>query len=150
MSEYAITLMWERKTFDFVYETYDRTAVLKFNGGSSIEISNPPSYFGDANLPNAEELLISSLASCYMQTFLAVACKQGYIINSYADNVIGIVGKNASGKYCITEIILNPKILFHRLEPDMITLQKMQEKAHDNCFIANSLNAKIKINIQLL
>jgi len=62
----------------------------------------------------------------------------------------GIAGKNAAGKSCMTEISLNPKIVFNSIQPDIETLQKMQKISHDHCFIANTLNAKININILVL
>ena len=40
-----ITLAWERNTADFIYETYNRDAVLTFGGGESMPISNPEKYF---------------------------------------------------------------------------------------------------------
>jgi organic hydroperoxide reductase OsmC/OhrA len=84
-----------------------------------------------------------------MQTFLAVTCKFGFIIDSYVDNATGITGNNEKGKKCITEINLNPKIIFNALhQPDSAMLNKMREKAHDNCFISNTLNARLNINIQ--
>lgn len=60
-----------------------RIAVVK------IQASNPPQYFGEAEFPNPEELLLSAVSSCYMQTFLAVACKFGFIIDNYADIATG-------------------------------------------------------------
>lgn len=44
-----------------------------------------------------------------MQTFLAIACKQGYIINEYTDHAIGITGRNEEGKI---GILRQPFILF--------------------------------------
>jgi peroxiredoxin-like protein len=148
MAEHNIILAWRRATPDFVYETYNRNASVTFSGGNQIEVSNPPHYFGDAKLANPEELLLSALSCCYMQTFLAVACKQGFIVNQYTDHVIGISGRNEKGKKSVTEITLNPQVVFAEKSPDQETLHAMQEKAHDNCFISNSINAKVTINIQ--
>jgi ferredoxin-NADP reductase/organic hydroperoxide reductase OsmC/OhrA len=147
-AEHHITLAWERRTSDFVYETYNRNASLTFNGGNQIEVSNPPHYFGDAKLANPEELLVSALSCCYMQTFLAVACKKGFIVDQYIDHARGISGRNEKGRNSVTEITLNPQIIFADKQPDKETLHAMQEKAHVNCFISNSIAAKVLINIQ--
>lgn len=150
MAEHKIAIEWQRSTPDFFYETYDRTYTITYSGGKNIQASNPPEYFGKAELPNPEELLISALASCYMQTFLAVACKYGFVVDRYEDSTTGITGKNERGKNCITEIHLNPRVTFAAHIPDPATLNKMQEKAHDYCFISNTVNAYLKINIQIL
>ncbi|MCD6034274.1 MAG: OsmC-like protein [Rickettsiales bacterium] len=148
MSEYKITLEWKRSTPDFVYETYNRNALLSFEGGFHMQVSNPSHYFGHAAHANPEELLVSALSCCYMQTFLAVACKQGYIVNEYRDHAMGITGQNEKGKKSVTEINLTPHIVFADKSPQAETLYTLQEKAHDNCFISNSLTAKITIKIQ--
>lgn len=151
MSQFQITVDWQRKNPDFKYETFDRIYTITFSGGNHIQASNPPEYFGNPQLPNPEELLISSLASCYMLTFLAVACKQGFIVDSYQESATGNTGKSEQGKNCVTEINLNPQITFGgNKQPDNETLNKMRDKAHANCFISNSVTARVNINIQLV
>lgn len=147
--EDQVTIEWKRSGKDFDYETYNRDALLTFGGGKSIHVSNPPTYFGDAKYANSEELFIAALSCCYMQTFLALASKQGYNVKNYVDTAIGVLGNDSSGKMGITEIKLNPTITFEGIQPHESMLQKMQQRAHDNCFIANSVSAKIIINIKL-
>lgn len=144
-----IMVEWRRKTKDFDYESYNRDAKLTFSGNKQIQISNPPKYYGDAKYANSEELFISAVSCCYMQTFLAVASKQGYNIKRYIDKAVGTLGKDSTGRMCITEINLNPKITFEGIQPSDVVLRNMQKKAHDNCFIANSACSKINIAIKL-
>jgi organic hydroperoxide reductase OsmC/OhrA len=83
-----------------------------------------------------------------MQTFLAIACKQGYIIDSYTDDVLATSGKNEHGKISVTEIALHPKIKFSGAKlPDDSAINTIREKAHENCFISNSINSRVKIEI---
>lgn len=148
MGNHLASIHWQRNGQDFNYETYDRTYMITFSGGENIQASNPKDYFGKSELPNPEELLVSALSGCYMQTFLAVACKNGYIIDSYLDEAIGITNKNERGKISVTEITLHPKIKFGGSKlPDDDTVNKMREKAHENCFISNSINSHVNIEI---
>lgn len=148
MANHSASIHWQRNGQDFNYETYDRIYTIKFGGGKNIQASNPKDYFGKSELPNPEELLVSALSGCYMQTFLAVACKNGYIIDSYLDNAIGITNKNVHGKISVTEITLHPQIKFADSKlPDDDAINKMREKAHANCFISNSINSQINIEI---
>lgn len=150
MAQHQTTIAWQRRNPDFNYETFDRTYTITFGGGSQIEASNPPLYFGKAELPNPEELLVSAVTSCYMLTFLAVACKQGFIVDSYTDTAMGTVGKNAHGRNCVTDITLTPWVKFSGAkQPDTAMLNHMREKAHEHCFISNSVNARLTIDIQL-
>lgn len=148
MGNHLASISWQRNGQDFNYETYDRTYTIKFSGGENIQASNPKDYFGKSELPNPEELLVSALSGCYMQTFLAVACKNGYVIDSYIDEAIGITNKNEHGKISVTEITLHPKIKFSGSQlPDDDAITKMREKAHANCFISNSINSRVNIEI---
>lgn len=149
MAEHKVAIEWQRTTPDFVYETYNRTFTITYSGGKRIQASNPPHYFGKAEFPNPEELLLSALSGCYMQTFLAVACKYGFVIDTHVDHVTGISDKNEKGKNCITDINLNAKVTFNGTnKPDTTTLNKIRDKAHENCFISNTVNARTNINIE--
>lgn len=150
MGNHLISIYWKRNGQDFNYETYDRTYTIKFSGGENIQASNPKEYFGNTELPNPEEMLVSALSGCYMQTFLAIACKYGYTIDSYTDDAIGITEKNEHGKTSVTEVALHPKVKFSGSKfPDDNAINKMREKAHENCFISNSINSRIKIEITI-
>src|SRR5579871_626379 len=112
MSEHKVYLSWERKTPDFKYETYDRTHTIKFEGGTTVQGSATPAYLGNAKLANPEEMLIAAVTSCMFLTFLAIAAKMGFIVESYDDEPVGILDKNDKGKFYISEITLRPKIVF--------------------------------------
>ena len=42
-------------------------------------------YLGNPAHVDPEEAFIASLSSCHMLTFLAIACKQRFVIDSYED-----------------------------------------------------------------
>jgi organic hydroperoxide reductase OsmC/OhrA len=145
MDKYQITLNWKRITPDFKYETYDRTHTITFDGGSQIQASAAPAHFGNPKLPNPEKMLIAAVSSCYMLTFLAVAGKQGFVVDSYNDKALGIMGKNDKGQTVVTEVILKPEIKYSGKQPDAETLRKIHEKSHTHCFITNSVTAQVKV-----
>ncbi|HVE44132.1 MAG TPA: OsmC family protein [Gammaproteobacteria bacterium] len=145
--EENVTVVWQRDTADFVYETYNRHATVTFGGGESLSVSNPPAYYGDGSFANPEQLLVASLSFCYMQTLLALASKKGYRIKHYADRAMGTLKKNKEGKLAITDIILNPTIQFEGSPLDQSQIESLKQSAHRHCFIANSINANIEIII---
>src|SRR5512134_3385223 len=112
MSEHRISLAWKRQTTDFTYDTYDRTHTVMFEGGQTIQTSAAPAYLGKAEYANPEELLAASLSSCHMLTFLAIAAKSRYIVDSYEDETTAILDKNAEGAMAVTKIVLRPKVFF--------------------------------------
>ncbi len=144
MLMYNIHLDWKRETEDFEYNTYNRKHTVFFNGGPKIEINSSSNYLRNPQFHCPEELLIASLSSCMLLTFLSVCSKEGYILNSYfAQGYCHLDEK----KHCISELILCPALLFEEhKKPDQTTLQHLFNKAHEDCFIANSLNVKVTIN----
>ncbi len=148
MSELHSVLEWQRDTPDFKYETYNRTHTLRFGGGISLQMSSAPEYMGNAKLPNPEELLAAATASCHFLTFLSIAAKMRLTLDSYRDDTVAVLDKNAEGKIAVTRITLRPKAQFSGDAPDQEKLRSMHEKAHHNCFIANSVKSEIILDVQ--
>lgn len=146
MAEYSVDIAWKRETEDFSYKNYNRAHTWHFPGGTALPASAAPEYLGNAQQVNPEEAMIAALSSCHMLTFLAIAAYKGLTVDSYEDHATGIVEKNAQGKMALTRITLRPKISFSgRPEPDSSALEKMHKKAHENCFIANSVLTKVAV-----
>jgi organic hydroperoxide reductase OsmC/OhrA len=145
MSEYKAHLHWKNTGNDFVYETFDRTHQIKFPGGLELKGSSAPEYAGKKELANPEELLAATLASCHMLTFLAVSAKSRLHVESYEDEPVATLDKNAEGKLAVTHIRLNPRAKFKGETPSAEKLQELHNKAHRNCFIANSLACKMTV-----
>ncbi len=146
MSDHKARVSWKRETKDFAYDTYDRTHQVRFEGGITCKSSSAKEYLGKAELVNPEEMLAAALGSCHMLTFLAVAAKSRLTVDSYEDNVVAVLDKNAAGKLAVTKTILRPKVVFAKETP--VTHEKLGElhdKAHRNCFIANSVSCEVVI-----
>ncbi len=143
---FQIDLKWKR-TSEFTYELLNRNHTIIFSGNQTLNNSAAPDYLGNADMSNPEELLVSALASCHMLTFLAVASKSGYIIENYEDLARAHLEKNEEGRLAITIIDLNPVIIFGgEKKPTAEQLKSLHEKAHRNCFIANSIKSIVNIH----
>ena len=146
MSTFTIDLDWKLTT-EFSYEKYNRDHFITLGGKQVINNSAAADFFGNASMTNPEELLASALASCHMLTFLAVCSKSGYNVASYSDHATATLDKNSEGKMCITEIALKPMIEFTgEKKPDAEQLKSLHDKAHRNCFVANSIQSKVTIH----
>lgn len=146
MSEHTATLAWTRGDAAFTYETYSRDHRLVFENGLETLASSAPAYAGNPEALNPETLLVGALASCHMLTFLAVCAKRGYVVERYEDSASGRLDKNAEGRMAITHITLRPKVVFSGEKlPTAEELKRLHERAHANCFIANSLRAEVEV-----
>src|SRR5512135_2777195 len=72
----------------------------------------PPGYRGNARCVDPEEAFIASLSSCQMLTFLALAAKERYVVDSYRDQAVGVLGKDPSGSWAMTKVTLRPEVRF--------------------------------------
>ncbi len=145
MSEHRVTLTWNRGGHDFTYEGYSRDHTWAFEGGTTLEASAAPAYKGNADLVDPEEAFVASLSSCHMLTFLALCTKKKLVVERYTDNATGFMEKNDEGRLAVTRVVLRPEIEFGAEVPDTSVLDELHEKAHDVCFIANSVKTKITV-----
>jgi organic hydroperoxide reductase OsmC/OhrA len=145
MSEHKATVRWNRDGKDFTYKTYSRDHVWVANG-NKIPASATPAYLGNPNRVDPEAALVAALSSCHMLTFLAVAAMKGFVVESYEDDAVGHLEKNAAGKMAITRVELQPKIVFGGAkQPSPSDLDALHEKAHKECFIANSVTTEVRV-----
>jgi len=146
MSEHRASVHWSRGGAEFTYEKYPRLHRWTFGGGVSLDGSSAPEYLGDAKLPNPEEALVMALSSCHMLSFLAIAARKRLTVESYEDDAVGHMEKNAEGKLAITRCELRPRVRFSGASvPDAEALAKLHEQAHHVCFIANSVKTEVTV-----
>jgi organic hydroperoxide reductase OsmC/OhrA len=140
------TLAWQGQPADqpFTYETYVRSTRLSFEGGAVLEASSPAVFHGDDAKANPETLMMASLMQCHFLTFMAVAAKSRLQVTGYEDAATGTLGKNANGKMALVEVVLRPRVRF--ASPiDADKYRSLHDKAHANCFMANSVNFEVRV-----
>jgi organic hydroperoxide reductase OsmC/OhrA len=146
MSEHKVTLKWERGGAEFSYQKYPRDHTWCFDGGHTVTATAAPAYLGNPAYVDPEEAFVASLSSCHMLTFLAIACKQKFVVDSYQDEAVGHMEKNVDGKLAITRVELRPRIQWGGdRKPSAEELDKMHHAAHANCFIANSVTTEVTV-----
>lgn len=153
MSEYTAQVSWQRQPEEvFTDDNYSRGHEWTFDGGVVVPASAsphivPPPRGIEANV-DPEEAFVASLSSCHMLFFLALAQKRRYVVDSYRDNAVGIMDKNAAGQMAMTQVTLRPQAVFSgEKQPSAEQLEHMHHKAHELCFIANSVKSEITIEI---
>lgn len=85
-----------------------------------------------------------------MLWFLSIAAKQGFVVESYVDEAVGVMEKNSEGKLVISRISLHPKVEFSGEKlPSIEQLESLHHAAHEECFIANSLKSEVVVVLSL-
>lgn len=146
MSEHKATIKWARNGVDFGYKTYSRDHVWLFENGVEVPASAAPDFLGNPQRLDPELGFVAALSSCHMLTFLALASNKGFIVESYVDTAVGRLEKNANGKLAVTHVELRPKIVYGGdRQPTQTELDWLHDKAHRECFIANSVTTDVRI-----
>jgi organic hydroperoxide reductase OsmC/OhrA len=149
MSDHKTTVEWTRKTADFDYKTYNRTHTLSFEGGirvpGSAAAANIPSTAARAAGVDPEQAFVASLSSCHMLWFLHIASQEKYIVERYVDEASGVLEKNAEGRMAMTRVTLRPVVTYAGRAPSGEEHAQLHERAHDECFIANSVKTEVVI-----
>jgi organic hydroperoxide reductase OsmC/OhrA len=146
MHEYRATTVWRRTSADFTYDTYNRAHEVRFGGGEVVPWSAAPEFKGDADKVNPEEAYVASLSTCHMLTFLAVAARKRFTVDSYVDEAVGVMEKNAQGKYWVSLVTLRPKVTFSGdRQPSSEEISALHHSAHENCFVANSVKSAVTV-----
>lgn len=147
--EFHAKIQWNRTTESFDYKDFNRSHEITFTNGISVPASSAVEYLGAADRLNPEEVLVASLSSCHMLTFLAIAAKSRLIVDSYVDQAFGVLTKReADGKMWVSQVTLVPKIVWAKnTEPNKERLIELHRKAHENCFIANSVKSKVEVRL---
>jgi organic hydroperoxide reductase OsmC/OhrA len=150
MTEHRAAIRWENPATTLAYDSFSRDHrwILK-DGRVSVPASAAPSFRGSDAAVDPEEALVAALASCHMLTFLAIAAKRRLVVTDYADDAAGILEPDAAGRLAITRVTLRPAVTFAPgSAPGPAELAKLHAKAHEHCFIANSVRATVVVEPQ--
>ena len=151
MSEYKARIKWQRTSPDFLKGKYSREHTWTFDGGLIVPASASPSVvpvpFSNPAHMDPEEAFVASISSCHMLTFLYLASKQGFQIDSYEDEAVGVLSKNENGVSWVSLVTLNPKISYSGNKlPAPADEKQLHHLAHEQCFIANSIKTEVVVH----
>jgi organic hydroperoxide reductase OsmC/OhrA len=150
MSEHLATIRWQRGDADFIAGKYSRVHSWAFDGGAKVEASASPSVvpspYSSRAAIDPEEAFVAAIASCHMLTFLYLAQKQGFQVDSYEDAAVGTMTKGANGVPWVSSVTLRPSIDYGGgKKPTADEEQKLHHSAHEQCFIANSVKTTVTV-----
>ena len=151
MSIYTANIKWKNDSGDtFTKNRYTRGHTWSFDGGVEVPASSSPYSvrvpFSVEEAVDPEEALVAAAASCHMLTFLWVAAKKGFVIDSYEDNAAGEMTEGTDGKQWVSTITLDPKIEWSgETKPTAEEIAAMHHEAHEGCYIANSIKSEVVV-----
>jgi len=120
-----------------------RRGTLAAAGRPNIVVGSPPEFKGEGDVWAPEELLVGSVNTCMMLTFLSLAQARGLAPVGYESEAEGLL-ENVEGKYRITEVTVRPRIVVES-DTHLERARKAMEGVEANCFISNSITSLVKL-----
>jgi organic hydroperoxide reductase OsmC/OhrA len=153
MKQFEAQLAWHRGAQAFTDQRYSRAHEWTFDGGLTVPASSSPLSvplpMSEAANVDPEEALVAATSSCHMLFFLSIAAQRGYVVDSYRDHALGLLGRDADGRIAMTRITLRPAIAFGgERRPDAAELDAIHHTAHERCYIANSLKTEVVVEAE--
>ena len=151
MTTYTATISWAAKPDEaFTKGQYSRAHEWAFDGGHVMPASASPHIvpapWSDAAGVDPEEAFIASLSACHMLFFLDFARRGGFAISSYVDEADGVLEKRGDGRMAMTSVTLHPRVTWDGDPPGAEAIADLHHRAHDACFIANSVTTEVIID----
>ncbi|MFW0737441.1 OsmC family protein [Flavobacterium sp. T12S277] len=138
---FRVAVKWALKQNqkDSTKRFYSKSHQIMIEGKAVLEVSAAKAFKGDPELYNPEDLLLSSLVSCHMMSYLYVCSQNGIEVLEYSDEAEATLEVSADGSGRFVAVHLNPKVKI--ANADQIELANtLHTKANQLCFIANSCN----------
>jgi organic hydroperoxide reductase OsmC/OhrA len=154
MASYVATIRWTRGSDAFLKQSYSRGHTWHFDEGLTVPASASPHVVraphSVAAAVDPEEALVASLSSCHMLFALSHLSKHGAVVESYEDAAEGVMEKRPDGKTAITRVTLKPVITVSAGAPSAELFAQIHHDAHEECYIANSVNFPVSVEPQLV
>lgn len=151
MSEHKAIVSWQRTSPDFLAGKYSREHTWTFDGGVVVPASSSPSVvpaaWSNPAHVDPEEAFVAAISSCHMLTFLFLASRAGFQVDSYRDEAVGAMTKNERGVLWVSAVTLHPQIIYSgEKNPTPADEQRLHHEAHEQCFIANSIKTEVVVD----
>ncbi len=148
--EYRAALQWQRQAGEtFTDNRYSRRHVLRFDGGAELPGSSSPQVvrlpWSDPSAVDPEEMFVASLSSCHLLWFLSLAAGDGWCVDEYVDDALGVMAHDERGRMAVTRVTLRPAVRCAGPSlPSAAQLADLHHRAHGACFIANSVRTEVR------
>jgi organic hydroperoxide reductase OsmC/OhrA len=142
---YKIGLKWQGNTGEGTsnYRSYKRDYLVHIDGKDDLPGSSDPSFRGDPSRYNPEELLVASLSACHMLWYLHLCANAGIVVQQYKDDATGVMQEDKKRGGYFKEVVLRPQVSITDESRKEEAIQ-LHQRAHELCFIANSVNFEVR------
>lgn len=128
--------------------TGDRTWDVTHETAPAIQGGPPAVFMGEPGKWSSEELLLASVNSCVLATFVSYCARKKFEFVSYTSHVEGVLEHDGTN-YKFSGIALRPRITVKSAD-DIETARHYIERAHDLCFMSYSVKAEVVVEPEIM
>lgn len=131
------------------FHQHDRSFVALEQGVPRlIHFSAPPEFGGEPGVWTPEHFLLSAVASCFIETFKAVARASKLEFQGIEVGVDGLIEKEAGGLR-FTKITIRPALIIYDEAAQELAVRVLN-KSERNCLVVRSLSSVIELESKIL
>lgn len=137
--------MEERYTYEVALGWNEqKKGTVQADGLPDLQVATPPEFpGGHEGIWSPEQLLVASVVSCIMNTFLAIAENSKLAFSSYAARGVGTIEK-VEKTYRFTSVTVSVDLAIPD-EGKVSRAERILKMAEQNCFISNSISAEVTL-----
>lgn len=123
-----------------------KQARIHVEGRPQIDVGTPPEFGGPSGVWSPEQLLVASVDSCLMSTFLFFAEKSAIKMHSYKSTTVGRMDKTPDGlRFTAMDVSITVNV---DTNADMAKATRLQSKLEKYCPISSSLHCPVTLNLK--
>jgi organic hydroperoxide reductase OsmC/OhrA len=125
-----------------------RRSTLAAAGRPNLVVGGPPEFKGEGGVWAPEELLVGSLNTCMMLTFLALTQARALTPVGYESDAEGVL-ENVEGKHRITAVTVRPRVAIAS-DTELELAREIMDGVEEQCFISNSICSQVKLTSEFV
>ena len=139
--QYKVRVVWTGNQGEgtSAYRAYARNHEITADNRPAIAGCSDRAFRGDAERWDPERLLVVALSQCHMLSYLHACAESGVVVVDYVDEAEGVMQQTPDGGGHFTEVTLRPRVTVSE-ESMTDAARELHGRAHQLCFIANSVN----------
>ena len=113
-----------------------------------LEFALPKEFGGEEGYVKPQELLMSSLLTCFSATLWRLLREKGVELKGYAADVVGSVNKDEEGYNSFLEAVISVKILLAN-EIDRLKVERALELSEKYCPVGRAIRGNMKLKFEV-
>lgn len=128
----------------------DKIVTIEIEGKPTLEIATPLDFWPDAPIDkiSPEDLFLGSAVACFGVSMHGVAKRYHVEFQDFSIRGVGTLAKGESG-WVFDQITLDVEIIAKN-SGDVAKLEKVADRAHKYCLVANSMKCPVHLNCKVL